>query len=149
MVTLMGADPDGDPLTYSATATSLARLLDEQYNFFTTGDFFQNFLGLNEKWVQSAALSNGWAYILPNGELYEWNGATSGTLRGNVGAYYWTDPNRLIDVPTTAHATVSVVGSQLTVTRMPTSTISAIVVTAMVSDGMATASRMFTITVTV
>jgi hypothetical protein len=148
LVALMGSDPNGDPLTYSATATSLAYVRDQQYNFFTTGDFFQNFLGLDEKWVQSAAMSNGWAYILPNGELYEWNGMTSGTLRGNVGQYYWDDPNRLIDVPTTSHATLNVVGNQLTVTRTPTSTISAIVVTATVSDGMLSASQMFTITVT-
>jgi autotransporter-associated beta strand protein len=152
MLTLMGSDPDGDSLTYSATAQSLAYVLDQQYDFFTDGNFYQDFLGLNEKWVQSAAMSNGWAYILPNGELYEWDGASSGTLRGNVGAFYWADPNRLIDVPVNQpHATISVnpVSGALTVTRMPTSTVSAIVVTATVSDGMLTDSKTFIITVTV
>jgi glucose/arabinose dehydrogenase len=152
MVPLMATDPDGDPITFSATAVSLAHRFDVTlgYNFFTDGNFYQNFLGMNEKWVQSALIASGWAFILPNGQLFAWDGGTSGTLLGNVGAYYWADPNRLIDVPTTPFATLSIMGTTLTVTRSPTSTASAIYVSVTASDGQGgTDTESFTITVTV
>src|SRR5262249_25166804 len=99
-VTLSGSDPDGDPLTYSATAQSLAYVLNQQYGFFTDGNFFQNYGGQNEKWVQGGG--SRWFFVLPGGQLYLWDGTpnqATGTLLGNVGSAFWTDPNRLINPP--------------------------------------------------
>jgi hypothetical protein len=150
-VPLMATDPDGDPLTLSATATSLAHFLDQQHDFFTSGDFFVGSLGAGEKWVQSSTIASGWAFILPNGELHAWDGsgAATGPLLGNVGTYYFDDPNRLINVPTTAYATTSIMGTTLTVTRSPVTTVSSIRVTATATDpGMLSDSESFNIIVT-
>jgi hypothetical protein len=150
-VPLSATDADGDPLTFSATAVSLAHFLDQQYDFFTTGDFYFNLYGAMEKWVQSSAIPSGWALILPNGELRAWDGSGSATgpLLGTVGTYYWDDPNRLINVPATPFASLSITGTTLTLTRSPTTTVSGIRVTVTVSDGQGgTDSWSFTITVT-
>jgi hypothetical protein len=150
-VPLSATDPDGDALMFSATAQSLAYVLDQQYDFFTDGNFYENAFGASEKWVQSAAIASGWALILPNGELRAWDGvsgSTGGTVLGNVGSSYHVDPNRLINVPVNEpRATLMVMGSTLTITR-DLAWISALVVTVTVSDGFGgTDSETFTVTV--
>jgi subtilisin family serine protease len=150
-VPLSATDPEGDPITLSASGQSLAYVLDQQYDFFTSGDFYVGVFGANEKWVQSAAIASGWAFILPNGELRAWDGSgsASGPLLGNVGRSYHDDPNRLINVPVNQpRATLSILGSTLTITRDP-AWISAMVITVTASDGMGSDSRTFTVTVTV
>ncbi|MBA4065579.1 MAG: hypothetical protein C0501_18070, partial [Isosphaera sp.] len=150
-VPLAASDPDGDPVTFAATAVSLAHRLDVTlgYNFFSDGNFFQNFLGRNERWVQTALVPAGWAFVEPDGELFAWDGGTSGALVGNVGAHYYADPTRLVNVPTTPFATLAVSGSTLTVTRTPAATASSIYVTVTASDGRGgTDTEAFTVTVT-
>jgi hypothetical protein len=145
---LSGSDPDGDPLTFSASAQSLAYVLFQSDGFFTDGNFYQNYFGSNEKWVQGSG--GVWYFVLPTGDFYLWDGsnAAKGTYLGNVGSSYWDDPNRLINPPANqAHATVSVVGNTLTVVRDTTWT-AAMVITATVSDGFSTDSKSFTLTVT-
>ncbi len=52
-----------------------------------------NWGGKNEKWFWG---KNGTQYfILPNGQLYLWNGISlsTSTLVANLNSYYWTDPS--------------------------------------------------------
>ena len=137
----------GDALTFTATAQSLAYVLDQQLGLTFTGDFYENYGGRQERWL----LGDGsqWYFLVPDGRLFAWDGGSSGSLVGNVGAYYWADPNRLIDVPTTPYASLAVTGTTLTVSRAPASTASAIYITVTASDGRGgTSSRTFTVTVT-
>src|SRR5262249_55246409 len=109
---------------------------------------YDNYGGRSEKWLQAS--DGQWYFILTNGELYRWDGGAgaTGTLLGNVGASYYTDPTRLTNPLADPHATLSVSGTTLTITR-DLSWVSALVVTVTVSDGHGgTDSRMFTIIVT-
>jgi hypothetical protein len=149
MVPLSATDPDGDPITFTATAQSLAYVLAQARGFFTDGNLWLNYGGRNEKWVQG---SGGlWYFILPSGELYQWDGGAgaNGTSLGNVGTSYYADPMRLVNAQANQpRATLSISGSTLTITR-DTAWVSAIVVTVTASDGRGGASsRTFTVTVT-
>jgi hypothetical protein len=106
------------PITFTATAQSLAYVLTQQtgtLTYFSDGD---NYYGQNEKWLQS--VSGQWYFILATGELFQWDGGdgASGILLGNVGSSYYTDPSRLTDPPANdPHAALSISGNTLTVTR--------------------------------
>ncbi|MEP3479282.1 MAG: DNRLRE domain-containing protein [Fuerstiella sp.] len=70
--------------------------------FYLRDSYFQNFGGLNEKWIFSDA--EGWHFVTPEGRLVEWNGQAvneenplSGTLVALVGAAAWEDPTTLFD----------------------------------------------------
>ena len=75
-VVLSVIDVDGDDLTVTAEATaapSVAYQLDQQYNFYPHPvDEYLNFRGINEKYFKG---DSGNFYILPNGEVYQWNGS--------------------------------------------------------------------------
>src|SRR5262249_45024945 len=71
-VTLSASDPDGDTLTFTPRADTLAYGLEQQYGFHLNGSYYTNWGGRGEKWfVDSAGLSY---FILPNGGLYLWDG---------------------------------------------------------------------------
>jgi hypothetical protein len=148
-VTLSASDPDGHPITFSATGQSLAYVLDQQLGLTFTGNYWQNWGGRNEKWMIDA--TSQWYFILPNGQLYRWDGSSSatGTLIGTPGASHWTNPATLHDaIPNQPYATFSISGTQLTITRQA-GTVSSIVATVTASDGPGgTDTEMFTITVT-
>jgi Calx-beta domain len=134
MVPLSATDANGDPITFSATAQSLAYSLKVQYALFTDGQFNFNAIGMQEKWLQGNG--DGRYYILANGELYQWhaNGAPA-TLLGNVGTSYYEDPMRLVNAAVNdPHATLSISGNVLTITR-DLSWVSAVLVTVTASDG--------------
>src|SRR5262249_22663201 len=72
-----------------------------------------------------------------DGTLWRWNGSASasGTNLGNVGTSYYADPRLISSAPANQpHATFSISGSTLTVTRDPAWN-SAMVITVTVSDG--------------
>jgi hypothetical protein len=148
-VTLHATDPDGDPITYSATAQSRAYVLTQQTGTLTYFSIYDNYGGRNEKWLQANG-SGQWYFILPTGEFYRWDGGVgaNGTLLGNVGASYWTDPTRLVNPPANQpHATLGISGNTLTITRDP-AWISGMVVTATASDGQLSDSKSFNVVVT-
>jgi N-acetylneuraminic acid mutarotase len=144
-VPLSARDSDGESLTFSATAQSLAYVFSHQYGPFTYASIWDNWLGQGEKWFQGAG--GQWFFLLAGGSLYQWDGS-NGTAVGTVGASYYVDPTRLANVPADQpHATLVASGRTLTITR-DFNWISSLVVTITVSDGWATDSKTFTVTVT-
>jgi fibronectin type 3 domain-containing protein len=147
-VSLSATDSDGDPITFTATAQSLAYVLTQQTGTLAYFSTYDNSGGRNEKWFQAS--SGQWYFLLASGEFYQWDGGTgaNGTLLGNVGASYYADPTRLVNPPANQpHATLSLAGNVLTITR-DTAWIDAIVITVTASDGRGgTDSKTFTVTV--
>ena len=148
-VSLSASDPDGDALTFTATAQSLAYVLDQQLGLTFTGDFYENYGGRQERWL----LGDGgqWYFLVPDGRLFAWDGVlnqATGTLVGNVGASYWEDPSLLYDAQPNPRAAVTVSGGTLTIDRED-GFIGAVVVTVTASDGRGGSDReTFTLTVT-
>src|SRR5262249_44131206 len=135
-VTVNATDPHGRALTYSAAGQSLAYVLTQQTGALTYLSYADGQGGSDEKWLGS---SSQYYFILPTGELYKWDGSGSanGTLLGNVGARYYTDPTLLANPPANEpHASLSFSGNVLTISR-DTAWVSAMVVTVSVSDGWA------------
>jgi hypothetical protein len=144
-VTLHATDPDGDAILYSATAVSQAYQLKQQYGFFFGGKDYFNYGGQQDKWFQGSG--GAWFFILPNGQLYKWDGTAgqaTGTLIATMDASYYANPSLLYNA--TQGATVSVSGTQLTITPNP-GFVGTLTVTATASDGTLSDSKSFTLTV--
>jgi hypothetical protein len=143
-VTLHATDPDGDPITYGATAFSQAYQLKQSYGWFFGGNDYFNWGGKQEKWFQGAG--GAWFFILPSGALYKWDGSgqATGTLIATMQTAYYADTSLLYNA--TPGVTVSLNGNVLTVTPDATF-VGLITVTATASDGFSTDSKSFTLTV--
>ena len=86
-------------LTYIAQARGFYRS--------SSGDFFVNFLGAQEKWIEgkisaksAANQNNPWYLILPDGRVFEWSGmGLSGTLVAGItpDVNLYKDPSLLFD----------------------------------------------------
>ncbi len=112
------SDADGDAVTTTATADSLAWYLDQTLGLKTNGNLFVDFFGGGEKWIQDA--DNEWYYITETGGLFKWDrrGGLTGTLVGSFDASYNADPSKLHDAQRTAvPVTVRVADGQVMVTR--------------------------------
>ena len=77
---------DGWTQTLPGTAGSDASTrelydLDQANNFRLTESQFQDWGGLNEKWIQS---DSGWHYITPDGSLYDWDMGDRSNLSGDL-----------------------------------------------------------------
>lgn len=142
--TLSASDPDGDPLTFSATAASQEYTLRQSLGLTSDGNYYFNWGGRNEEWVQSAG--GQWYFILPDGEFYQWDGSgpATGTLVATLSTADYADPSRLWNA--TPGATVSFAGNQLTVTPDAGFT-GQLTVNVTVSDGLFTVNQAFTLTV--
>jgi len=152
-ISLSATDTDGDPLTFSGAvlrAGEFAYLLDQKHNFFVNGGLFHNFHGLNEKWLYS---NQGWFFLLPDGTIYDYvENVTPVSLAqpvGKLGATFYANPLLLVDAaaPTAvADGSVSVSGNNLIIT--PKTGFSGVLnIQATVSDGLASHSRIFNLTV--
>jgi hypothetical protein len=143
--TLSASDPDGDPLTFSATVASQAYTLKQTDGLFSDGNLWYNWGGKNEKWMQGAG--GTWYYILPTGQLYLWDGSgtASGTLVATLETAYYTDPSLLYNAGVGGTAGVS--GTRLTVTPSA-GFVGKLTVTVTVSDGFSTDTKSFILTVT-
>jgi hypothetical protein len=135
--------------TFSAAAQSLAYVVTQQTGTLTYVSVADNWGQRNEKWFQNPA--GTWYFILPTGELDLWDGSyqqATGTSLGNVGASYYTNPTLLTNPPVNQpHATVTISGNTLTVTR-DLSWTSGIVVTLTVSNSFGSDSKTFDVFVT-
>jgi hypothetical protein len=154
-VPLSASDPTKAPFTLTAQIVNLPALayqLDQQLGLSTTGNYYLNQRGYNEKWLLDR--NRNWYFILPNGEFRRFTGVMSTSmlavnLLGTFDATYYADPRKLWY---TAYAPfqpirLSVVGSQLTVrsTSATWTGTAPILVTA--SNGAYAATQTFTVTV--
>src|SRR5262249_333593 len=118
-LTLQGSDPNGLPLTYSATVDSLAYHLKSTLGLYeAAAGFYTNASKGGEQWVQGSG--GTWYYILPSGAFYRWSGVSgqlTGTLVAQLGSSYNANPGLLVNAqPGQGQAMVSVSGSTLTIT---------------------------------
>jgi subtilisin family serine protease len=147
VLTLNGADPDSDALTYSAQANSYAYYLDQTYGLLTEDTSYFNWGGQNEKWLNSS--SGQWYFLLPNGNFVRWNGSgsASGTVLASLATSYYTTPATLYNAPAGGvPVNLTVVGNQLTID--PLSFTGTFAVTASVTDSFASDSKTFLVTIT-
>ncbi len=152
-VNLSASDPDGNALTWTVrtvSSSNRAYQLDQQYGFYYAGSYYTNSWGLDEKWLLGTG--DQWYLLLPNGELRRYAGSYSATLGASAllatlpGAIY-TDPGLLWNASNALVAVVyQVTGNQLVIDP-PAGFAGSFVVEVTVSDGQATASRTFTVTV--
>jgi hypothetical protein len=160
-VALQGSDPSGLPLTYSATAETLAYQLKSSYGLYLDpGGLYTNYRGQGEVYLRGTTSANNfnngggdfWYYILPGGDLYEFTApyvtpALTGTFVAHLGVAYYDDPTLLTNATNVAQTTsLSVAGNQLTIAPADGSAGSFLVdVTA--SDGLLSDTKTFRVTV--
>ncbi len=162
-VPINATDADGDPLSYSAQALSVDPLaqqayeLDQEFGLYQwEGSFWTNLRGENEKYI--ASYSNGVSaplFILPNGNLYCWSGSiAASTYVATLSAKYYADPFLLCEAQPPECAPIdggdvqlSLYGGTLTIVRAA-DFVDNFVVQVSVSDGVATDSETFSVSVT-
>ncbi|MCI0642744.1 MAG: S8 family serine peptidase [Gemmataceae bacterium] len=146
------ADPDGNSLSRSAAVYqySAAFELDQRFDLFVDRGYWHNSLRANEKWLRGAA-NNKWYSIEPSGVVREWLSGplASSPIVATLDGSYWNNPTRLVNVATPsaqAGVTATFSGNNLIVDPPP-SLVGPILVRVQVSDGQASVSRIFKVTV--
>jgi hypothetical protein len=125
--------------------TGPAADLQRQLGLYLNGSYYQNFDGLNEKWLYSAT-QQAWYIILPDGEVRPAAFASNPAKDvATLDPSYWQNPS-LIFAPTLP-ATVSVTGGNVIVTPLSGYT-GTFYVTVLASDGLLETQQRFTVTVT-
>jgi hypothetical protein len=154
-VGLTATVPYGDPVSFSVSLEegNPAWTLDQTYGFFITPnflerDYYLNARGAHEKYLMG---NNGtWFLVREGGEIYLWNTTVANsTLIATLGDEFYDDPSLLWNAQPrgTDIAQVSISGTTLTVNPFAGYT-GTFAVTVVASDGQATSSRSFTVTVT-
>ncbi len=156
---LNGADTAGHPLTYVAIAQPLPYWLDQQYGLYEDASGYNtNARGGSEKYLRGKVSASGyndggqapWYYLLPDGELHELNPSSStlsGALVATLSSGVYANPALLTGAaPGSVPVTLTVSGPSLLI--QPASGYTGTFgVVAMVTDGLAGASRGFQVTV--
>ncbi len=156
-VTLVAADREGDPLTFTAEVVpsdSLARRayeLDQRLKLSAPSGILQNRLRLQEKWMRGEG--NAWYFILPSGELRQWTGnAANSPVVAALSRDYWINPRLLYNArpaPPIIPAEAVVLGLQGNVLTINPADglVGQFQVRVTVSDGALTDARVFSVTV--
>jgi hypothetical protein len=145
-----GGNPSNVTYQVQVTGDNPAYDLQQSLNLTYTGNYLQNAIGLNEKWLQSTTsnLSNGgWYAILPDGEIKAWEGGDSvGSTVANLGSAVYANPSILYNAAAPA-AGASFSGNVLTLTP-PGNYIGTLQVIVTATDGSTQSSRQFNVTLT-
>src|SRR5262249_20967148 len=147
-VALSASDPDNKPLTFSAQLASpwtQAWQLRQQLGLTYMGAYYTTFQGHNEKWLQGA---DAQYFLLPNGELRRWHDAPysygPAGLIATLDPRFYADPSLLWNAA--GPPVLTVTGNQLTIDP-PAGFAGTFSVRVTVSDGSATATGTFSVTV--
>jgi hypothetical protein len=82
------------PIVLLPSAQSQLGQLEETRGFHFAASYWQNYLGLNEKWLQDK--SGSWYVITTNGELRPWQGSSRlGSPIATVDPVVWDNPDLL------------------------------------------------------
>lgn len=87
-----------DVASKSVNLVDLARQIDRQLGLDSSGRYYENWGGWNEKWFHST--DGDWYFITPEGELYQWNGQSDlnqSHLYAILDANYYQEPTLLHD----------------------------------------------------
>ena len=112
-VELPATHPDGTSLEYAAVVVvSELYQLDQQFDFHTTGNYYQDYHGAEERWIRGDG--SDWFYLLPSGELGRWeNSFADSPIIAQLSPAVYENPQLLVNV--VVPATVSVVNHQLVI----------------------------------
>jgi hypothetical protein len=114
-IALPAVDSDGQAITYTIEVLGdELSALDNVHGFWSGGNYYDNYLGQNERWIRDA--DNQWFYLLPNGELHQWNDSFDASpLIASLDSEVYDDPSLLTD-PQAVPVTASIDGGILIVT---------------------------------
>ena len=76
-------------MLWAATAGSYAYAIQQGLGLLFTGNFYYNYNGLQERWLQGTG--GAWYYITPDGKFY----TQAGTFLATLDPIYWAQPTRL------------------------------------------------------
>ena len=117
--------------------------MDQRYGLRYTGTYYQNDWGMQERWMQ--AQDESWWAILPNGEVRRWGGSwAASTLMATLDPSYYATPALLHDPQRPA---LTLQDNLLTISPQ-TGFVGSFQVQATASDGMASSSETFLVSVT-
>jgi hypothetical protein len=106
LVATFNADYYANPkLLHAAGDPTLAAQLDAQLGLSSNGNYFENYGGAGEKWMQG---NSSWYFILPNGQLR----GPGGTLIAQLDPEYHADPSLLHQAADRASRSTQVVASE-------------------------------------
>lgn len=96
-VELPTVDADGQELVYTVEVLGdELSALDNEHGFWSGGNYYDNYLGQNERWIRDA--DDQWHYLLPNGELHRWDGSfDTSPLIADLDSDVYDDPSLLTD----------------------------------------------------
>ena len=75
-------------MLHDASQENYAYVISKALGLFNPGNFYQNYLGLQERWIRGG---NTWYYITPNGKLY----TGAGTFLASLDPINYNEPDRL------------------------------------------------------
>ena len=125
-IPLNASDPDGNPITLSATADSLQWHLKNSLGLKQAASYSENWGGRGEKWIRGSG--NLSYFITPTGGLYRWDGRAvklpttkvTGTLLATLTPVIHQNPRLLTDaVQTNIPVSTSISGGNLNITTEP------------------------------
>jgi|GEM_PF-1336949 len=146
LVLLNATDDDGDLLAYSAAIVNSPEYeLQSTYNFNDHGQYYDNWAGGNERWLQAA--DGDWYYLLNDGTLSRWEGSfATSELIAQLDPAVYEDPRLILDA-TPLPVEASINGTDLTVSY-DAGFIGDVAVRVVIDDGIEQATREFVVHVT-
>ena len=140
--------PDGTTLPYTAKVLGSDEFaLDQQYSFYVEESYYENWSGHNERWVNANQGGTSWFYLLPDGQLYRWEGSfADSSLIASLDAAVYETPTQLTE-PDVVNASVSIDCDEVLIAPQ-TGFIGEFTVRLTADDGIASATTQFTVAVT-